>query len=221
MILPFPSRFLKKLEIYQQIRSGQGIAKYKHLWCYESAFLQYSYEAGHQHLNSFVDSHNFKKWVQKIIPDKETAYIHYNQIIGNLFWRGFIEIQENENESKQNESKLITRQDFAISNDDLAKNYKFRITQLGHDVGEVISEINSKKCLLRYLNKYKYSIALDLFWLFVLLVVLSLFHITDDIVVIFNKYFPFYSSPSKVIVIVLFIFVFWPLSLRIFRSIIE
>jgi len=213
MILPFPSRFFKKLEIYQQIRSGQGIAKYKYLWRYESAFLQYSYEEDHQHLNSFINSHNFKKWVQKIIPDKEIVGL--NRVIGNLFWRGFIEIQKNE--SKSVVSELITRNDFAIPNDFLANNYRFRVTQLGHNVGEVISEVESKNWLIAYFNRYKYSIIFDLFWLFVLLAAFSLFHIIDDVIVIFNAY-SFLSSPLiKIIIMLLFVFILWPLLLAILR----
>jgi len=216
MILPFPSRFLKKLEIYQQIKSGQGIAKYKELWPYESAFLQYSYESGHQHLNSFINSYNFKKWIQKIISESKIPNdLSYNRIIGNLFWRGFIEIEEKKNKSTA--SKLISRNDLAIPNDELANKYRFRITQLGHDVGEAISEINNKSWLIAYFNKYKYSITLDLFWLFIFLAGASLLHVTDDIVIIFNKCCFFSGSLVKIIVILLFVFILWPLFFRILR----
>jgi len=66
MSLNFPSRFLKKLNIYQQIRKGEGISNHKHLWKYEAAFLQCSYGKDHQHLSSCVNREDFKKWIEKI-----------------------------------------------------------------------------------------------------------------------------------------------------------
>src|SRR3989344_7237925 len=101
MTLDFPSRFLKKLEIYQQIRSGQGISKYKHLWRYEGAFLQSSYGKGHQHLSNFVSRSNFKKWIEETTPfNPKKDEDELNHIIANLFWRGYIDVVERVNDKK-------------------------------------------------------------------------------------------------------------------------
>lgn len=91
MNLNFPSRFLKKLEIYQQIRGDQGISKHKRLWKYEAAFLQTAYGKGHQHLSNFVSRSNFRRWIKETTsfsPKKDENEL--NHIIANLFWRGYI-----------------------------------------------------------------------------------------------------------------------------------
>ncbi len=223
MNLGFPTRFLKKLDIYQQIRSGQGISKHKKLWKYEVAFLQTSYSEKHQYLNSCVESRGFREWITRSEPQYDGE--KYEEIIGNLFWRGYLDVIDgNDGEN------LLKRELGYFCNKDLAhwvgckmiekdikkleggnekefnkilnniarfdndfvvkfkktniaeyedckketskklkeiresrKNNEFRATQEGLLAGEVWSEINNKNLLLKYWNKYRYSLYLIFF----------------------------------------------------------
>ncbi len=142
MNLGFPSRFLKKLDIYQHIRSGQGLSKYKSLWKYEAAFLVVAYGRGHQFLNACPNKKMVIDWVKNVYPE----YVGNldDQIVGNLMWRGYL-----------------------VKNDKVEDSYN--VTENGLLVGEVLSEIENKNRLLKYWNKYRYNIVIDMFWLLIFL----------------------------------------------------
>jgi len=182
MSLYFPSRFLKKLDIYQQIRNGEGISKYKKLWKYEASFLQYSYLEGHQHLSDFVSRSNFKKWITSITEfNPKDDEDELNHIIANLFWRGYIDIVDRMNSKKMEEQpkglKLFNRNQFAFKSDEFGdtSSFDYRVTIEGLLVGEVLSEINNENKFLRYCNRYKYNLVLDTIWLLVTWGILTLF----------------------------------------------
>lgn len=185
MTLNFPSRFFKKLDIYQQIRTGQGISKYKRLWKYEAAFLQYSYEKGHQHLSNFVSRSNFKKWIEYITPfnpkqdEKELSHV-----IANLFWRGYIDVVERVNDKKINKDKvggkglpLFDRSSHAFKSSEFGdeSSLDYRTTAEGLLIGEVLSEINNKNKLLKSWNRYKYNWVLDTVWLVIFWGIVQIF----------------------------------------------
>lgn len=176
MNLNFPSRFLKKLDIYQQIRTGQGISKHKHLWKYEAAFLQTAYGKGHQHLSNPVSRSSFKKWIEETTPfNPKKDEEELNHIIANLFWRGHIDAFKRVNEKRDEQAKeeasngleLFDRNKFAFKSSAFGdeNNLDYRPTLEGLFVGEVLSEINNKNSLLRVWNNYKYNFILDFFWL--------------------------------------------------------
>ena len=170
MSLNFPSRFLKKLNIYQQIRKGQGISNHKKLWKYEAAFLQTSYNKGHQHLNSFVGVGGFIEWIVR----SESSYDkkNYEEIIGNLFFRGYLDIKHFEallekSRIAYSNHKLVHGKDRKSEEEvDRNLNARFGATMEGLLVGEVVSEIKNKNCLLKRWNQYKYNLVLDSIWLF-------------------------------------------------------
>lgn len=198
----FPTRFLKKLDIYQQIRSGQGISKHKKLWRYEAAFLKTAYETEHQHLNSSIEFDRFNKWIEQSEPlyDRRRG----EEIFGNLFWRSYADITDS-----NDGNALLNKSEVAHDNKDLAhwigyeknkqdtknakenrnteevkkledsvkdkKNNKIRPTQQGLLIGEVLSEIENPNCILRWWNEYRYSLILDLFWLLVFVGVANVF----------------------------------------------
>lgn len=177
MNLDFPSRFLKKLEIYQQIRSGQGISKHKHLWKYEAAFLQCSYGRGHQHLSNFFTTKDVIANIKTLKPDCPSSERHH--IITNLFWRGYInavfvdKVNKN-NKRKVMKEKLLDRYSEAFTSDILkskveAEKYFFQPTIDGLLVGEILSEINNKNTLLKFWNNYIYDFILDVLWLIAIL----------------------------------------------------
>lgn len=181
MNLNFPSRFLKKLEIYQLIRGDQGITKYKRLWKYEAAFLQTAYGKGHQHLSNFVRRTNFKRWIEETTPfDPKKDENELNHIIANLFWRGYVDIVERVNEKRDKDAKekilnglqLLNRKTLAFKSNAFGddKKWDYRPTEEGLLVGEVLSEINNKNSLIRFWNRYKYDFILDTIWLLVFLV---------------------------------------------------
>lgn len=185
MNLDFPTRFLKKLEIYQQIRGGQGISKYKHLWKYEAAFLQTAYGKGHQHLSNPVSRSNFKKWIEETTPfNPKKDEEELNHIIANLFWRGYIDAFERVNERRDKQAKekaldgleLFDRDGFAFKSSAFGDENKldYRPTLEGLLIGEVLTEINNKKTLLRYWNQYKYNWVLDTIWFLVFFGLLKL-----------------------------------------------
>ncbi|OGY35584.1 MAG: hypothetical protein A3E36_00245 [Candidatus Andersenbacteria bacterium RIFCSPHIGHO2_12_FULL_45_11b] len=160
MSFEFPSRFLKKLDIYQQIRSDQGITKYKRLWKYESAFLEVAYREPHQHLNSFSDKNQVIEWIQKSLPD----YLRedYEQILGNLFYKGYLEAR---NKQCPIPSALVTRDNIAVRNREFAQIFEYRVTPEGLLVGEVLSEIRNTNPIIRWWNKYRYELIIDTLWL--------------------------------------------------------
>lgn len=190
----FPTRFLKKLDIYQQIRSGQGISKHKKLWRYEAAFLKTAYKTAHQHLNSSIEFERFNKWIEQSEPSYDKG--RGEEIFGNLFWRSYADITD-----PNTGNSLLNKSEVAHDNKDLAhwvgyekneqdirrakekgdieevkklkdyakaqKNNKIRPTQQGLLIGEVLSEIESPNFILRWWNKYRYSLTIDMFWLLV------------------------------------------------------
>src|SRR3990167_6117216 len=158
MSLDFPSRFLKKLDIYQQIRNGQGISKYKHRWKYESAFLITAYGKSHQNLNSFVGNKRITGWIKENYKGYNGS--KYEEIIGDLFWKGYLEAKN----KKEKISTLFTRDSLAADNKPLTQNYEFRPTPDGLLVGEVLTEIYNKNAILKYCNLYKYNFILDIIW---------------------------------------------------------
>lgn len=176
MSLEFPSRFLKKLDIYQQIRSGQGVTKYKKLWKYESAFLQAAYGEPHQHLNSFSDKNQVIEWIKNSLP--EYSRNDYEEIIGNLFYKGYLEARDKQ---RPIPSELVTRDDQAIRNHELAQTFEYRVTPEGLLVGEVLSEIENKNYFLRWLNRYRYSWVLDTVWLLVFFGLYKILFSTQDV----------------------------------------
>lgn len=227
----FPTRFLKKLDIYQQIRSGQGISKHKKLWRYEEAFLKTAYGPAHQHLNSPVSLEQAKEWIKR--SDSEYDGREYQETLGNLFWRGYIRIVEVKKIDEENEESRILPDDeaAALRNKKLAhgtgkdKNieHKFLLTEAGLLVGEVVSETENIKVILKLWNKYVYSFAIDTFWLLIffgfakiffsekLESVLSILRIT--------KVHIFGIDLGYNYILAVFIFVEWPLICFIYREI--
>lgn len=178
MNLNFPSRFLKKLDIYQQIRTGQGISKHKHLWKYEAAFLQTAYGKGHQHLSNPVSRSNFKKWIEETTPfNPEKDQEELNHIIANLFWRGYIDVFKRVNERRNEQDKkeaskgleLFDRNKFAFKSSAFGdeNSLDYRPTLEGLLIGEVLSEINNRNSSLKFWSNYKYNFILDFVWLVV------------------------------------------------------
>ncbi|KKQ88348.1 MAG: hypothetical protein UT11_C0033G0002 [Berkelbacteria bacterium GW2011_GWA2_38_9] len=206
MNLSFPSRFLNKLEIYQQIRNRQGISKYKRLWKYEKRYLQYAYEEGHQHLNSFINKEELIKWIK----NRDCTYNgeKHEEIIGNLFYRRLIELQSNNN------AKLIQKDDEAITNKDMSKDYEFRITERGLEIGEVLSEIYNRSSVLALLNRYKYSLIVDGLWLISLYAVIYIFIPQESIEDFQDK---ITSEINFSLFWLLTVLIIWPTLLYLFR----
>ncbi len=202
----FPSRFLKKLDIYQQIRWGQGISKYKDSWKYESRFLQVAYESPHQHLDGLVVVNDCKSWMSI-----DGSCGNYQLILGNLYFRGYLEAYQNGNK------KFLTRDnnDMLILDAAFDEKYRFRPSYSGLLVGEIISEVNNKNCFVKYLNRYKYSLIIDDSWLIIIGGILMTF--TPDLI---DKFRLITISSFKIdyIFITLLLFLFWPLFTYIFRS---
>lgn len=229
MDLSFPSRFLKKLGIYQQIRAGQGISKHKYLWKYEAAFLQNSYGKNHQHLSNFVSRTNLKKWIEKITPfNPKQDENQLNHIIANLFWRGYIDVVERINSKRAGKStdmpkglKLLDKKSFAFKSDEFGdeKSLDYRATMEGLLVGEILSEINNKNKLLKSWNKYKYSFILDFIWLLIFWGILNLF--APEILQFLQK-FSIKICSIKIgtpWTTLIFVFAIWPLLSFVFRNV--
>ena len=224
MNLGFPSRFLKKLSIYQQIRNGQGISKHKDLWKYEAAFLKEAYGKKHQHLNSFLaEKDQAFKWIKKNYPN----FTKYREILGNLFWRKYIEIIEKKefrnenNDPKKIELNILDSTKYNVKNNDILEKYYIRPTQEGLLVGEIISEIENESYLLKYWNKYRYSFILDLFWLLIFTGIGKLFF-DDYLKTIFKNLSEknFLNSDLRYnLFVFVLIFIFWPLLTLIYRKI--
>ncbi len=205
MSIGSPSRFLKKLDIYQQIRSGQGITKYKRLWKYERAFLQAAYGEPHQHLNSFSDKNQVIEWIKKSVP--EYSHDNYEEVIGNLFYKGYLEARQKTGAAP---SQLITRDNMGIRNDSLAQGFECRATVEGLLVGEVLSEIYNTDLIIRWWNKYRYSLILDTVWLVAFLGVYKIFFFNTDI----SNYFDFHIvgiHVTETVFKILFVFLIWPI----------
>ncbi|MFZ2975619.1 MAG: hypothetical protein WA055_03270 [Candidatus Moraniibacteriota bacterium] len=184
MNLDFPTRFLKKLDIYQQIRNGQGISKHKKLWKYEAAFLQIAYGNSHQFLNECPNDDMVKDWIKRIENDYDGDALP--QVIGNLIWRGYL-----------------------IKKDSSTYN----ITKEGLFVGEVVADINNKSCIIKFWNKYRYSLILDLLWLVIAIALIKLFFpekFLNDI----QTFLHLNSIKNYFIAI----FIAWPLFNWIYRS---
>ena len=189
MNINFPSRFLRELEIYQQIRSGQGIFKHKRLWKYEAAFLQYSYLEGHQHLSNCANRSSFKEWIEHFIKFDPNDENELNHIIANLFWRGYIDAvkRKNKKEIKEDredklEGEQILDRTIAYSSGYFGgEALEYRATIEGLLIGEVLSEINSKSSLLKFWSIYKYNFILDIIWLMVFWV-LAIFMFGDEVI---------------------------------------
>ncbi|MGW8184985.1 MAG: hypothetical protein ACWGHO_02645 [Candidatus Moraniibacteriota bacterium] len=195
MNLGFPSRFLKKLDIYQQIRNGQGLSKYKNLWKYEAAFLEVAYGSGHQFLNACPTKEMIIEWIKSIYPEYDGNVD--DEIIGNLTWRGYIK--------KVNDGK------------------EFNVTSEGLLVGEVLSEIENKKYLLVCWNKYRYNLVIDIFWLLIFLGVVNIFFsekLSDFLKMMRNISIPICNLDFGHNFFVAFlIFVFWPYLNWLYREI--
>lgn len=228
MNLNFPSRFLKKLEIYQQIRSGQGISKHKHLWKYEAAFLQYCYGRGHQHLSNFFRTKDVMKNIEKIEQDYPKNERHH--ILANLFWRGYVnavcveEVNEKDKRKVTNEN-LIDRSSKAFASDVIKdkeqfEKYFFQPTTEGLLIGEVLTEINNRNPLLKLWNNYKYNLVLDIIWL------LGIFAIAKFILpgnlwkdVVEGYQLEVRGMPLDYTrILLLTVFVIWPLTAYLFRK---
>ncbi|MBI3980742.1 hypothetical protein HY345_01970 [Candidatus Microgenomates bacterium] len=229
--MEFPSRFLKKLEIYQQIRKGEGISRYKHLWKYEAAFLQYSYGGGHQHLSNFVSRSNFKKWIEYVTPfDPKTDEKKLNNVIANLFWRGYIDVVERINYKKTNipfsqlklGQKLLNRKEMAYVSNLFGgeSNFDYRANQEGLLVGEVLNEINNKNPLSQIINKYKYNWVLDSIWLLVFYGLFKFIFPENIFRDIEKIHFGFSGlNLNYPILALIFIFLVWPLISFIIRRV--
>lgn len=210
MNLNFPSRFLKKLEIYQQIRSGQGISKHKHLWKYEAGYLQAAYGKDHQHLLSYQNKNDLKIWITKFAGDPGAELDH---TIGNLFWREFIEVR--------NDNGLLNRSTFDGDSKLLANknNPGFRVSPKGLIVGEVLTEINHPNLLIRFWNNYKYSLVLDTIWLLLFFSLGSLILNIDYAKLHSFKYRYCCISFSYNIIATIFLLFIWPFLSFLFRKI--
>ncbi len=194
MNLGFPTRFLKKLDIYQQIRSGQGLSKHKDLWKYEAAFLMVAYGKGHQFLNACPNKKTIIEWVKDVYPEySETVD---DQIIGNLIWRGYL-VRNDEN--------------------------SYNITEKGLLVGEVLSEIENRKWLLKMWNKYRYNLVIDIFWLLIFLSLMSIFFdeslskFSEDARSASIKFYCFDFGHN--ILIAFLVFILWPFLNLLYRRV--
>jgi len=232
MNLNFPSRFLKKLDIYQQIRTGQGISKHKHLWKYEAAFLQTAYGKGHQHLSNPVSRSNFKKWIEETTlfnPKKDEEEL--NHIIANLFWRGYIDAFKRVNEKRNEQAKkeasngleLFDRNKYAFKSSAFGdeNSLDYRPTLEGLLVGEILSEINNKNSLLNFWNNYKYNFILDFVWLVIFWGILNF--IAPEVLTFLSDWSIWLCSieigvPWTTLV---FVFVIWPLVSFVMRKVLN
>ncbi len=168
MNLNFPSRFLRKLEIYQQIRSGQGLAKYKRLWPQEAAFLQWGYEEHHQHLKSFIVYKRFKEEVASYLGKRTRDLSEKEQTLGNLYFKGLIDVKFETKDENGGDVSIVNPSESQIAEVKMSA-LKLRPSLYGLEVGEVISEINSKYILTKYKNLCKYELTLSTAWLVLIL----------------------------------------------------
>lgn len=211
---------------------GKAFPNIKNFGNMKQLFLQTSYSEKHQHLNSCVELEGFREWIKRSEPQYDGK--EYEEIIGNLFWRGYLDvIDRNDGEN------LLKKELGYFCNKDLAhwvgykdtkemgrvveKNNEFRTTQEGLLVGEVWSEINNKNLLLKYWNKYKYSLTLDIFWLLIFSGIVSVFF--KDEFTNFIKTLKKTSIPVCCLnlghnfLVVFLIFAFWPFLCWLYREI--
>jgi hypothetical protein len=222
----FPTRFLKKLDIYQQIRNGQGLSKHKKLWKYEAAFLKTAYGPCHQFLNSSISLRQFKEWIKK--GDSEYEGRKYQEILGNLFWRGYLQIVSVDRGNSATRRILSSNEAAALGNQLVTQgtgtsNHEFLLTESGLLVGEVLSEIENDKWVLKYWNTYRYSLAIDLFWLLIFFGLASVFF-SSSVKEIFDfiktvKMHIFGIDFGYKYLIAVFVFVEWLLMNFIYREV--
>ncbi len=238
----FPSRFFKKLDIYQQIRNHEGVNKHKHLWLYEAAFLQTSYGENHGHISGFLNFNTFKEWILYSYSGKDNIPNdgEFSHIAGNLFVKGYIESKSIVSIKKKDVFKtsenigtvhnIISEKSYPSTNIKILSHikgdiiptdkieeskYEFRVTLEGLIVGEVVDEINNHNLLIRYYNRYKYSMILASIWLVIffgfmkLLLPVDLYYIINFKVLFIKKIF----------IIPIIIFILWPLFLFILKTI--
>lgn len=211
MNLGFPTRFLKKLDIYQQIRNGQGISKYKKLWRYESAFLKTAYNKDHQHLGSFLNVNTFKEWVIK--GDSSYNGNQYQEIISSLYWRNYIEAREKYSLLRNKSGDILVKDKVVMKGLSIPDPYEFRPTIEGLLVGEVIAEIKNDNCIIKAWNNYRYSLILDLIWLVIVVALIKLF-LPENFLNDIQTFLQLNSIKNYFIAI----FIAWPLFNWIYRS---
>lgn len=186
MNLGFPTRFLKKLEMYQQIKSGHGLARHKKLFKAEAEFLKWSYGKHHQHLRSFICWEDFKKVINcKLIEIGEND--SHEKVLGNLWYKGLVEIRDVEDPTK-----LLTNDhqnlNYPLSKMENNKDY-IRPTLLGLDLGEVCSEIYGKKGEVPFINSYKYELVLSWTWGLIIFGIVNLLGLWDNLIRVVAKYY--------------------------------
>lgn len=160
----FPSRFLRKLEIYQQIRSGQGLAKHKRLWRQEAALLQWGYEEHHQHLKNFIVYERAKQEISFYLGKRTRDLREVEQTLGNLYFKGLIDIKFETTSENGDDISIINPPESRIATIEMSK-LKLRPSLYGLAVGEVISEINNENIFTKYKNLCKYELAISTIWL--------------------------------------------------------
>lgn len=156
--LSFPTRFFQKLEIYQQISKGKGLAKHKRLWRQEAAFLKWAYGSGHQHLNSFLSYKRFKDEVTAAMHGQGLSMEKPEETIGNLFFQGLIDLRDKK-------SREINPENAKAEDKKFSDKFDIRPSLLGLEVGEVLSEINNPNWIVRWGNEVKYSACISLIWI--------------------------------------------------------
>jgi len=153
----FPSRFLKKLNIFQQIKIGNGFAKHKRLWQQEAAILKWSYGPAHQHLKSWIKYDRAKRIIASQLRIAKDDVIHPQHTIGNLLFKEFIDVTKSENGPKINPKKIQF-------NEEKIKDYYLRPTLKGLEVGEVLTEIYHNNLLIKIYYNCKYWVAYTSIW---------------------------------------------------------
>jgi hypothetical protein len=142
-----PNRWAQKIDIYQQIRSGKGISRFKKSWKYERAYLLWAYRSDNQHLNSWLA---FDGFITNIANATKTPHLDRGsmaQTVGNLLIKGFITIKPK-----------VLKDEFDNLREENLQYLKVRTTLSGLLVGEVLEE--SK----HFGGKYKYEFFLNLIW---------------------------------------------------------
>jgi len=121
-----------------------------------------------------------EKWMRKYSDPGGNL----DHVIGNLFWRGYLDIRYRDDSGK---SVLYNRNVNAIPSRELVNDKfdggttKFRITKEGLVVGEVLAEVYNSNRLLRFLNRYKYALVIDLLWLSLAIILLKLLWGTEKL----------------------------------------
>ncbi len=147
--LSFPTRFFRKLNIHQQIRTNTGAAKHKRPWRQEAVFLKWAYEGGQEYLHGCVIYDHFKKEA-RLINDVATHF-HKNgtnptkieQTIRSLFSKELIELRPQANMARGGHQALTGK-------------YSIWLSPTGLEIGEVLAEINNSIWLVRWWHNLKY-----------------------------------------------------------------